>query len=95
MKYALTFDNEDLYMAWVERVQAATGVLNGGTRVGRRIIVPIYMDIPDVGIEVTRMQADEAEGLLFVPAPKVAEPAKAVKHSDEIEDAPAVKKGKK
>lgn len=78
MKYGVSFDNEDLYEIWRDRIQQATGIRLMGEKIGRRIIVPVYNDLPDVGIELTKITADEAQARLGNVG------VVAVKHPDEM-----------
>lgn len=64
MKYAVSFDSADLYEIWRDRIQQVTGVRLVGETMGRRIIVPVYNDLPDVGIDLTKITADEANARL-------------------------------
>lgn len=64
MKYGVSFDSADLYEIWRDRIQQVTGVRLAGEKIGRRIIVPVYNDLPDVGIDITKITADEASARL-------------------------------
>lgn len=80
MKYAVSFDSADLYEIWRDRIQQATGIRLVGEKIGRRMIVPVYNDLPDVGIDITKISADEANARLgnvgVATAPKDDSPVK-------------------